>query len=696
MRSIYHTLLLVLTAAAAAFCSANAHAQAPSDTLAMEALAVSARPSPDSIVLRWAPLNFNVWHSANEDGYRIERYTVARSDIVLSVPELTIVQHALRPLPELEWERLVHRDQYAAIAAQALFGDRFEVDLRESDVFSIVNKVRENEQRFTFALFCADMSPAVARACGLWFTDYDIRQNEKYLYRIVLNASDKLRGSAFVSPTDFYALPKPPNLTATFQDRIVSLKWEKTKLIQYTAYTIERSEDGRTFKRISDTPLITISPTALNDTRFEYAVDSLPEASRLYQYRVRGITPFGETGPPSDPVKGKGIPAVSQVPYISSAISADNSTIDLQWDFPSTNDEAIKGFDIERASAPGGQFNSLTNALINPRRRTFTDINPNASNYYKVIAYGKDGNLYPSHVYYANLVDSIPPAPPVGLQGKVSDGGEITLTWNPGPEPDVYGYRVYKAYHLSEELAQLTTEPVVVTSISDRQYLNILNEHIYYSVMTIDQSQNHSSLSPPIKVLLPDKVKPQPPVILPPKIDASGVSISWRPGGSDDVVKYKVYRRMPPEEEWQQIHVVMANNDSSYLFKDRTALVGAKHLYTIISIDDAGLESEPASPIIGTIPVNTLKAAIELKKPKINREENSITLMWNEPDATVELFRVFRSVGEEPMMIYQNLSGDRSQFVDIINPGRKYRYHIMALFANGQQSDLSPPLEVDY
>lgn len=688
-----HPLLSVLTGM---LCLLALKGYGQQDTVVTESVAVSARPSPDSIVLRWAPLDLHSWHLGNESGYRIERYTLSRRDVILAVPELTIVQHALRPLPESEWERLVIRDPYAAIAAQALFGDRFEVDIQQSDVFTIVNKVRENEQRFAFALFSADMSPAVARASGLWFSDYDIRENEKYLYRIVLNASDKLRGSFFVGPGDPYELPKPANLSATFNDRLVSLKWEKPKIIQYTAYLLERSVDGRNFLRISESPLMTVSPTETSDTRYEYAVDSLPDISQVYHYRVRGITPFGETGPPSDVVKGKGIPVVSQVPYIRSAISADNTSIDLQWEFPPENEDAIKGFDVERAAEPTGKFKSLTNVLLSKQRRSFTDIAPGRSNYYRVVAYSLDGDLYPSHIYYAHLVDSIPPSPPKGLLAEVDDEGEISLTWDPNPEADIYGYRVYKAYHMSEELAQLTTAPLHGSRTSDRVNLNTLNEHVYYSVMAIDQNQNHSSLSPPLKVSLPDKVKPQPPVTLPVKSDASGISLSWRPGGSPDVIEYKVYRRTSIDENWQQVFVVAANDDSLYAYHDINAHVGVKYVYTILSIDDAGLESEPAPPVIGAIPVNVLEKAPELKKPGINREENALTLAWALPEGNIEAFRIFRSVENEPMVAYKTIKGDQAQFLDVIIPGRTYRYRVMAIFANGQQSALSKEIEVDY
>lgn len=661
-----------------------------------ESIAVSALPSSDSIVVRWAPMDYGTWRWGNETGYRIERHTLIRDGVILNTPLVVILEPLLKAEPEPFWEELLKHDQYAAIAAQALFGERFEVDLQQSDVISIVNKVQENEQRFAFALFSADMSPAVAQASGLWYTDRNVRPGEKYLYRVIVNTSDSPRGSVFVGTDDPYELPRPLNFKAEFQEKVVSLKWEKAKLIQYTAWLLERSRDGRSFERVSESPLITVSPTPLNDTRYEYAMDSLPDPSVTYHYRVRGITPFGQVGPPSDPVKGKGIPGVAQVPYITDAANTQNSSIDLRWDFPDNNNDAINGFDIQRANEPNSKFKSLTTVLLTPQRRTFTDVSPAPSNYYKVIAHGKDGEQYSSHIYFAQLVDSIPPAPPSGLNAAINDDGGVVLRWEKNNEADLYGYRVYKAYHRSEELAQITSGPVRETSLADRVDLNTLNEQVYYGVMSIDQHQNHSALSPLLKVELPDKVRPQPPVSLPVKSDASGILLSWRPGASGDIVRYNIYRKMPNEADWLQIHSVAAEKDSIYSYKDHSARSGVKYFYTLIAVDDSALESTPATPVAGTIPLSALLPRISWRKPKINREENALALAWNAETSGIGSFRIFRSTDQEPLTVYKVVDGNQRELTDNMIPGKTYRYRIMASFVNGQNSAMSEELEVQY
>lgn len=666
------------------------------DSLSQDAIAVSARPSDDSITLRWAPVDFNVWKVGNERGYRVERYVVSRNGILLTAPEKAILHHRLRPMEESQWMTLVQENKYAAIAAQAFFGDRFEVDLRQSDAFTIVNKVRENEQRFAFALFSADMSPAIAKASGLWLTDNRVKKGEKYLYRIILNARDSLRGSVFIGPDDPYELPKPLNLQADFKDKFVSLKWDKGETMYYTAYILERSEDGKVFKSISNSPLITVAPTATADTRYEYALDSLADLTTTYHYRVRGITPFGEVGPPSNLVRGKGEPIVEQVPFITSAQSPNNSFIDIHWDFPPDNNNAIKGFVVRRAAKPIGNYDALTKDLLTPQTRSFIDTSAGQSNYYKVLALGFDGEWYSSHVYYAPLVDSIPPHRPAGLKAEVSDKGQVTLSWDANTDADIYGYRIYKAYHQSDELAQITSEPLRKNTFVDSVDLNTLNEHVYYSVMSIDRTQNHSGLSQSLQVLLPDKVRPQPPVLLAHSSDHSGISISWRRGASADIVKYKVYRNVPGDTQWIEIRTLLPADDSVYFYKDTTTAAGKKYFYTVISVDEAGLESTPTPPVAAGIPITGLRAAIQWKKPRLNREENTLTLGWNYREESVQTFRIYRSAGEEPMVIFRNISGKEEQFSDTMIPGKTYKYRIMALFANGQKSSLSGELTFTY
>lgn len=659
-----------------------------------ERIVVIARPAADSITLRWAPLTFNVWQSGNLSGYRVERYVMARNGQLLAKAEKSILAQSLKPFPESDWARLANTDRYAAIAAQALFGARFEVDLKQSDVFTIVNKVQENEQRFAFALFSADMSPAVARASGLWFTDTGIRNGEKYLYRIVVNSMDSLRGSVFIGADEMFHLPEPQNLIAEFKDKLVTLKWDKSINSYYTAYLVERSVDGSIFKSIGETPLVSVSPTH-EENLFEYAIDSLTDLTKTYYYRVRGITPFGEQSPPSRVISGKGSPSVTQVPYISSAENSNNTTILLRWEFPPADNRAVKGFEIEGSSAPKGTFVPLTQKLLPPEAREYEHHNPATVNYYRVTAHGLDGERYTSPLYFAQLVDSFPPARPQGIKAQVDETGVVSLSWTPNTDQDIFGYRVYKAFHQSEELAQVTTSPVPETSFSDTVNVKTLNENIYYRIMAVDINQNQSPLSELLSVPLPDKVKPQPPVPLPVRVSNVGVTLSWIPGSSDDIVQYNVYRKTSGHREWKLLKVVAAGADTLYQFTDMDSAANSR-FYTLVAIDDAGLESEPLPPITAARVNNILQPGITWKRPQVNGEGNEITLKWNYHQPGVEGFRIFRSVDDEAPVLFRSVAGDKNEFTDKLIPGQRYAWRIMAMFTNGEKSLLSEALQFQY
>ena len=685
----YLTLTMLVASLPAIYCQTM-------EPLEAETIAVTGRPSRDSIILRWAPMRFHAWQLGNENGYRIERYVVARNASLLPIPEKLILHPALKPFAEDQWEDLVQDEKYGAIAAQALFGDRFEVDLRNTDPFGIVNKVRENEQRFSFALFSADMSFRVAKASGLMFTDKNVDPSERYLYRIIINAGDSLRGSLFISPDEPYQLQPPENLKGEFKNGYIQLQWNKNNNYLYTAYRVERSQDGIIFHAISDSPLITVSPSDSEDTRFHYAIDSLPITDKLYHYRVKGLTPFGDESLPSNTISGNAQPTVKQVPYISEIESPDNKSLLVRWDFPAESNIAIKGFTLERTTAPNGQFIAVPPLMLPPVTRTWSDKSPAQVNYYRIVALGPDGERHSSPVFYGQLIDSIPPASPQGLKAVVHDSGAVDLSWLPNTEGDVYGYRVYKANYSSEELAQLTKSPITQTFLTDTVDVRTLNEHAHYSVMAIDKNQNHSKLSEILKVALPDKVPPRPPVLLPVKSNGDGVTLSWMSGPSQDVSIYAVYRRAVEDSRWKCLVIIDHGRDTVYEYTDHAPPAGKLHYYTIIAIDDAGLESAPSPPVSGCKMNISPPAPVEWRKPIILREENQVMLRWEYDVQKVELFRIYKASNEKPPVLYRTVSEEIRELKDWLIPTENYTYRIMAIFTNGQKSALSAALFIDY
>jgi hypothetical protein len=83
-----------------------------------------ARPcAGDSILLRWAPTDKEIWKLGNQYGYVVERYTILRKgELTDDKARLLLTPTPLQPAPIEIWEP--HEDEkYAAIAAQCIFGE---------------------------------------------------------------------------------------------------------------------------------------------------------------------------------------------------------------------------------------------------------------------------------------------------------------------------------------------------------------------------------------------------------------------------------------------------------------------------------------------------------------------------------------------------------------------------------------------
>jgi fibronectin type 3 domain-containing protein len=480
-----------------------------------------------------------------------------------------------------------------------------------------------------------------------------------------------------------------------FKDRIVSLRWDRTPTFPYSAYIVERSEDGTTFRNILESPITTLSPDQILSNEYEYASDSIPATDRVYYYRIKGLTPFGELGPASQIVSGRSIPVVEQVPYITAAVSEDNQTIEVRWEFPEHNNQAIQGFTIDRASSPSAPPSELTVGLLPPGVRSFHDSLPGQSNYYRVRALGHDDQWYSSHVYFSQLIDSIPPSVPTQLKAIADDGGIISISWAPNKDKDIFGYRIYKANNQNEEVVQLTVEPTNLPEFRDTMDLNVLNESVYYSVMAIDNAQNHSRLSELLEVELPDKVRPQPPVLLPVSGTAEGIVLTWLPTPSQDVVAYQVFRKHT-DDRWILLNTMQAGPDSLFTFTDQTSGDGRPSQYTVIAVDDAGLESDPSLPVQGVHKSGAPKSSIQWRKARLSTDENEITLSWIYTLSNVDIFTIFRSENSNPFLLHKIIPADSRSYKEPIIPGRSYKYRIMVSFKDGSKSSLSDELVFQY
>lgn len=696
---VYCIRLLILISMTMLFSFSEIFGQSDSITIkSFPTIKVIGRAYADSIVLRWATTTPASWQHANKYGYFVERYTLVRNNEILTLPE-RMTFNVIKPWSLENWRQIVNKNKYAAIAAQALYGETFVMDHNSTNLVQIANKVREIESRFTFALFAADFSSEVARASGLWFTDKSVKKGEKYLYRVftISHPEKNIKidtGFVALSPNDQFDIPAPVQVSAAFSDKTVMLKWNREYHQQiFTAYFIERSDDGgKSFRRIDDNPIATPSQQA----NYMIAIDSLPQNNKIYVYRIRGVTPFGEISPPSKNIEGQGQNSLKANPSITSYDVISKKGVLVKWKFPEDLNQELKGFIVERSSSITGVYKNLHKTQLTNFTREFVDVNPENSNYYKIKALGKNGSVTESFPYLIQLTDSIPPLPPQHLSGSIDSLGLVTLKWKANSEKDLSGYRVYRANFANDEYSQITVSPLIDTVFRDTISVNNLTKSIYYKVIAVDHHANPSDFSKSLLLKRPDLIPPVAPVFTDIKSTDNSVIITWSNSSSDDVINHILYRRYNNEEVWTKLKEFKLSLPVT-TYTDFDVKANNQYDYKLVAIDESNLESPPSQTVGVKMVDNGLRPPMEKIKAFVDRSSKFISLSWNYGENDIEKFMIYRGKLGEPLRLYASLPNKSNEFKDeqlIINTS--YIYCVKASFTNGAQSFFSEKIIVKY
>lgn len=670
-------------------------------------IAVLARPLKDSIMLRWGPSNPQAWSVLNKTGYQIRRFTVVRDGKLLAKPaQVLLTPQPIKPWPLPAWQKKVEADdKYFSIAAQALYGESFEVsEAEEKGIAKMLNQAKEKESRFSFALFSADLDYEVAKAMGLAYVDYTTKSNEKYLYRIYSAVADPFTkidtGFVYTGFADFKPLPKPFEVNVAAEKKGVMISWNQEAFKGvYTTYVVERSEDnGQNFISISDAGVVNPEQDEKKESRRAFKLDTVSAINKKIIYRVKGISPFGELGPASDTVSVIAIHQLEAAAIISSA-EVVGKTVKITWEMPEQPAEII-GFDIEKSDNAQKGYKKINLKLLFPSTRTYTDQVTANSNYYRIKAYGKANKTTLSYPAFAQMVDSIPPAPPVELKGTANQLGLVKLTWKANTEKDLAGYRLYRGNAEDGEFSQVSRKTIKTNAFTDTIELKTLTKSVYYKLIAVDTRFNPSDFSAPFKLKRPDIVPPSPPSFYEVKSKTEGIYLAWYASSSADVIKHELFRTKKGEENWKSIAFF---KDTSHVFIDTTAQLAQEYSYKVTAFDDSNLSSDSKPFSAKRIDLG-LKPGIANANVVADRENQQVILNWKYIIPKVDSYLIYRAERGKPWRLYQTLKPsatlqkdkshkfiDKQLFINTI-----YQYRIKAVFADGSESPFSKAISINY
>jgi uncharacterized protein len=490
-----------------------------------------------------------------------------------------------------------------------------------------------------------------------------------------------------VASDQIFVTPPPDAPLASSGDSLISLSWQKMK--GYTAYDIERSSDGgKNWSKLNQKPFFNMSTKDVGNPNAVYFTDRLNANYVKFQYRLRGITPFGEITDASAAVESQGIDLTpTAAPKMSSAKNTTGVNIELQWDIAPVAD--LKGFVVAKSGSMEGPWIDLNKQPLTPSVRSFVDADGDefGTNFYRVYSLDEHDNRNGSYPIYVQMTNQAPPAAPNWNKTacKIDTSGKVTLTWQANTERDLWGYKVYYANQADHEFLPVTGDMIEDTTYSYTISLNNLTEKMYFRVMALDRNYALSKTSETLELAKPDKIAPVPPVFNDYLVSAKGIQLAWTKSSSLDAQQQVLMRRKIGEKEWAKL-AELPKDTEGYL--DEKVESQTAYEYWIYCLDDAGLQS----PQLRTLSVQSLLVDTRSKIDNLQgkAKETGVQLTW-QYTATEATYKVFRITGEAKLTEIGKVSkGQPMVFEDTqAERGKEYRYAVKAFHADGKTSQLA-------
>lgn len=245
---------------------------------------------------------------------------------------------------------------------------------------------------------------------------------------------------------------------------------------------------------------------------------------------------------------------------------------------------SIKSYIIQRQDADG-RFVSLAELKHRLNIEFFdTNLQDGTTYVYRVLAKDFEGNISePSEKVSARTLDLIEPIE--GASATTQLPLKIQLTWQ--PHPKATSYRIYVDM-------QNNGRYKLITTTKNTSYTHALQDHgqsIAYQIVGVDMyGFDGDRLNAPI--VGSTLSRPIAPNITSSQVQGNTIAITWDIPSDGRAIKYALYRR-----DSQTNRNNRYNNIKTTHFIDKEAKRGIEYTYSVVSIDEFGIES-PQSPSV--------------------------------------------------------------------------------------------------
>ncbi len=648
-------------------------------------LVLRTRYTGAEVRLRWAPDRAGAWTLLNRSGYLLERMEIQKG---VQTRWVKVSPQTIKPEPVDNWKRFATPpNKNALIAAQAIYGKKFTI----TGNASMGDKADELTNRYSFTLLAADLSFEAAQAAGLGFIDKTAQSGKSYVYRVL--SAEKLNNYApidtavaVVDTKQIEKLAKPVWQAPIEGEHHIDLRWDKGfHSYLFTAYYVERSTDGRAYQRLNKEPYINMDSDVADKTNFIYT-DSVSANYQPFYYCLVGITEFGEQSPASEPIKAIGrdkTPPPS--PFNLKTRSLGGRRVEITWEERPVTD--LQGFYIGRSKNSLENYSPLFDKPLPPTARRYIDerAETDTTNYYIVAAIDTSQNAAASLSTFARIVDSIPPAKPVGLAAKIDNKGVVRLAWRKNREADIKGYIVSVANQSDHIFTTLVKSAIADTVFRYTIQLKTLTEKIYYQVKAVDMNDNTSAPSDILEVGKPDIVPPSAPIFDGFEVKPTGVLLKWVASSSRDVVKHIIYRREAGQKSFEELGSVEKN--ATFSFLDNTVQANKTYDYMVVAEDDAELQTQCPKTLSVKIPEFTSRAGVQGFKAQYDITKKQVNISWQNPTTAGAFVVLYRAdEGGAFLTLVAPPKGSASHQDKTAKRGVNYEYTAKVFYLDGKSS----------
>ena len=634
------------------------------------------------VIVRWLLDDAKQWRYALKKGFDVERAEGNSNNFI------KLNKNVILPISEAQ---LSIYDQKSYVFKSMIFV-LAKIEGAQSEA--------RDKQLYNFYFINSSYETEAAVLSASAFVDSTIEKGKSYTYRVkVVNTNiTQTVGNSFI-PAENSPMPKSPKLNAIFGSRKVSFDWDMKGLNDsYFATILERSTDSIEFKQLG-LPFIKVigKDEKPEDSTILKTTDIIPNKIKFY-YRVKGLNIFGLTGEPDKAVSGIGAPDLDIAPYIKSVDSTNKNKLTIAWSLPDSLYDVVDRYEIYKSKQADTLYAKIEEIKGgNNMQKEMSLIIKDESSYFKIKAVGNRNNqATESDPFFYQLIDSIPPAIPIGLTGKSDTLGVVSLQWTINTEPDLLGYRILRAQRKEDEFVVLEASPQVKNLFKDTLPLDQLNAVMYYKIAAVDLRYNESKASEIIEVKRPDLIPPAPPRLDIVEERNKQLYIEWVKSFSQDVESYHIYKKASNDtsKTWNKI-AVAKNTDTSFIDKD--VIAGVTYYYTVEAVDYGTLLSPRTDPLSASVAkAEEVKKGVRNIVSYVSTLNKYIELSWQNSEQDAIEYWIYRSSAGEELSLFSVLPSTKKRYVDEdVKPSTVYKYAIKVLYKDGRSSDMVR-IEVNY